>query len=240
MVALSSYLSTTQSLIQSPQSPIPLVNSALLTQFVNLGRTQVALDAECVRGTASDTGIASGTLSMPISVLTVPSGAAQAIVLRAATLQGVKVDFRPFDWFQAYYLPVAPASTIPTPVIATIGQGERTIVYLSSPAGGTLEADAVLLPSPLAGDSDPDLIPYPWTEAVPFYAAWYAYMAMQRQADAQLFLQRYTEIARRGRTGTTSTNLPDNDPGGAGALAAAMKMTLGMPPPQMAPPRAGG
>ena len=61
--------------------------------------------------------------------------------------------------------------------------------------------------------------------------------AWERQADSQLMWSRYNEMMRRGRTTITSTNLPANDPGGAGAMAAAMKLSLGA---NISAPQAGG
>jgi hypothetical protein len=241
MVALSSYLSTTQSLIQSPNAPIPLVTTALLTQFVNLARQQVAIDAECVRGSGS-VDIPPGTTNISItSIGGLPSGAEQAIVVRNALVGDTRVDIRPWDWFAQYYLNGIPPNQVPpTPVMSHQGQGAFSTLFFSTPNGGTLNLDLVLLPIDLASDNDPDAVPYPWTDAVPFYAAWYAYMSSQRQADAQLMLGRYGELVRRGRTTVTSTNLPENDPGGVGAMMATTKTSLGGAPPQMAAGRGGG
>jgi hypothetical protein len=126
-----------------------------------------------------------------------------------------------------------------TPVMARQAQGAFSTVWVSS-NGGNLNLDMVFLPIDLVDDTSYEAVPYPWTDAVPFYAAWYAYMSMQRQSDAQLMLGRYGEVLRRGRTTATSTNLPENDAGGVGAVMATTKSTLGAAPPQMAAGRAGG
>ena len=240
-MVLSQYLSTTQSLIQTPQSPIPLLPTALLTTYVNLARAQIAIDAECIRGYGTAT-VGAGNVELPITNFTgLPAGVSQGIVVRNATLSGARVDIRPWDWWTQYYSSGQPSSLIPTPVMATQGQGTFATLYLSS-GGGTLTADLVLLPINLVTDNDDDAVPYPWTDAVPFYAGWYAYMAMQRQADAETFRGRYHEILRRGRSTVTSTNLPENNPGGAGAQLASAHMPLGMPPqaPARGQMRVGG
>lgn len=233
MPALSAYQSITQGLIQSPQSPIPLLPTAQLTSFINIARSQVAADGECVRVEGGST-IAGGLAQVPIGALTLPtaSGYAQALVPRNATLGGARVDIRPWDWFYAYNM-AAPEAT---PVMAHQGQGSRTVLYISSQAGGALSVDVVALPIDLVDDTTPDVIPYPWSDAVPFYAAWYAYMAFQRQADGDMFMMRYRELMHRARGESTSTRLPENDPGGVGAQIAASKIPLGTPP---APPARG-
>lgn len=241
---LSQYLGTLQSLIQSPSSPIPLVTTALLTQYINLGRAQVAIDAECVRSNAT-AAIVAGVSELAISQLAVQiTGASQAIVVRNARINGSdRVDMRPWDWFENYYLNGPPAVPVTAEsVMSHQGQGSFATLWIYAQQTGNLSADVVLLPDNLASDSDPDVVPYPWTDAVPFWAAFYAYMAMQRQADANVFLMRYYEMTRRGRSGVTSTMLPDNDPGGVGARLANLRSTLGAPQaaPQGARQQGGG
>lgn len=234
MPALSAYQSITQGLIQSPQSPIPLLPTPQLTSFINLARSQVAIDGECVRTVATGT-VAGGLVEQPLSGLTIfQQGTAyeQAIVVRNATLGGARMDIRPWDWFVAYNM----ASPEPTPTMAQQGRGSLATLYISSPNGGALWTDIVALPVPLVDDTTYDAISYPWSDAVPFYAAWYAYMAFQRQADADMFMVRYRELMHRAGTTVTSTNLPENDPGGVGAQIAASKIALGTPP---APPARG-
>jgi hypothetical protein len=232
---LSAYLALTRSLFQTPQSPIPLITDGLLTNHVNIARQQLALDAECVRffGTAT---VAAGRAILPVTDISLgTTEGAQPVVVRNATLAGVRVDIRPWDWYAAYHLN-PPAG--PVPVMSHQGQGTFSVLYISSQAGGLLEADVVCLPDWLLDESSIDQIPYPFTDAVPFYAAYYAYMSMQRQADANLMLARYHEVVRRGRTGVTSTNLPGNDPGGPGTTIAGGMQTSGAPP-AAAPTRGG-
>jgi hypothetical protein len=232
--SLSSYLSTTQSLIQSPQSPVPLLTTALLTLYVNLARSQVAMDAECIRANIGSEPVSAGTVMIPLSGFTgLPDGCAQGITIRNALLNGTRVDIRPWDWFAQYYLAGPPPSLLATPVMARQAQGAFSTVWVSS-NGGSLNLDMVFLPIDLVDDTSYEAVPYPWTDAVPFYAAWYAYMSMQRQADAQTMLARYAELTRRGRTTMTSTNLPENDSGGMGAVMATTKTPLGNLPPQAA------
>lgn len=234
MPALSQYQSVTQSLIQSPQSPIPLLTTVLLTSYINIARNQIAVDGECVRtsGTATVTG---GLAELAVASLTLPpaAGLQQAIVPRNATLNNARVDIRPWDWFVAYNM----NNPGPTPVMSHSADGSLMVLFISSVAGGSLWVDVVALPQNLVDDTTPDAIPYPWYDAVPFYAAWYAYMAMQRQADAEMFMGRYRELMHRSRSEATSTNLPDNNPGGVGAQIAAAKIALGTPP---APSPGGG
>lgn len=235
---LSQYQNITQSLIQSPQSPIPLLTTPLLTTYINMARAQVALDGECVRTSGTGT-IGGGLSSTPLAaVVSLPanSGYAQPLVVRNGTVAGARIDIRSWDWFVAYNM----ATPRVTTVMSHQGQGSLSVLYFSSLGGGALWLDVVALPINLTVDTDPDAIPYPWVDAVPFYAAYYSYMAFQRQADADMFMMRYREIMRRARGESSSTNLPENDPGGMGAMLAAAKMALGQPPPAPARGRGAG
>ena len=229
---LSGYLSTLQNLIQAPTSPVPLINSAVLTQYINLGRSQVAMDAECVRGFAT-ASVQPGVNEVAIAAMTSiqPGAVVQAIVIRNARINNTeRVDTRSWDWFENYYYGGAPNPPVTgSSVMAHQGQGSYSTLFIYSQQAGQFLGDGVFLPVDLVDDTTLDAVPYPWTDAVPFYAAFYAYMTMQRQADAQAMLVRYYEMTRRGRSGVTSTALPENDPGGVGAKIANMKSTLAAP-----------
>jgi hypothetical protein len=48
-----------------------------------------------------------------------------------------------------------------------------------------LEVDLTLVPSPLLTDDDIEPIPYPWVDAVSYWAACLAFLQQQRKEDAQ-------------------------------------------------------
>ena len=146
-----------------------------------------------------------------------------------------------FDAVDAVFVMTPPYFDVPDPYSANreaigslraaiLAEGVPYVVYLSSIGGGTLWVDLVAIPVALADDTTPDAVPWPWTDAVPMLAAWYAYMAFQRQADADMFMGRYRELMHRARSEVTSTMLPENDPGGVGAALASAKTPVGSPP----------
>jgi hypothetical protein len=51
----------------------------------------------------------------------------------------------------------------------------------------------------LVDDNSPEAIPYPFTDAVPYYAAYMALLNGQRAGDAQQMKERYEEYIRRAR-----------------------------------------
>lgn len=223
---LVAYENAVQQLLQSV--PSGLIPTGTLDSYINTARMQLAVDAECVRAGATLT-FAIGTRAYPISALVTAAGTASAFAVRTGQVTGANLplEFRSWEWYAAYYL--ASSSALGTPaVIAQEGQGTQGTLWFSPTpmAAVTVFFDAVCLPVVLVNDSTPEVIPGLWTDAVPFYAAWLAMMQLQRQADAQLMLARYKELAMRGRQEATPTVLPDNMPGGLGAHAAALKSTL--------------
>lgn len=228
---LSQYQRLTRRLVNDPT--FARINDFDLRDYINIGRAQVAADGECVR-TNGQIAISAGLGFLPLANLPLGSAAlSQALVARNATLNGVLVDIRPWDWFVVFSM----SNPGPTPVMAHQGQGSFTNLYVSSLGGGSLWVDVVALPVDLVDDTTPDAIPFPWVDAVAFYAVYYAYMAAQQQQDADNSMMRYRDMMRRARGETTSTYLPENDPGGIGARIATAKVPLGGLPPAPPAPR---
>jgi hypothetical protein len=89
-----------------------------------------------------------------------------------------------------------------------LGQGTSGTFYLD-PIPDTiypLFCDVVGYPSALVLDTDPEAIPYLWTDAVPYFAAYLAYLSAQapaRQNDAARMFEFYTEFIDRARRAST-------------------------------------
>ena len=75
--------------------------------------------------------------------------------------------------------------------------------YINTPdIAYTLLCDCVCYPIALADDTTKEAIPYLWTDAVPFFAAYYALMSAQnnaRMADAMQYFNMYTQFVERAR-----------------------------------------
>ncbi len=224
-MALNAYLALVQSLIQAPSSPIPLVSTATLTSYINIARNEVAANGECIR-IGADLPLVAGTqvYSTSAIVIAFPPIASALVIRQAFHQDGTPLDIRSFEWFQQYYLRSG-ATGVPQRMAqqqyGTGGVGGSLYVDPVPVVAETLAVDVVALPIPLASDATIEAIPFPWTEAVPFYAAWLALMTVQRQADADKMMVRYMELMARGRQESTPTFLPENAAGGMGATRAA-------------------
>lgn len=116
------------------------------------------------------------------------------------------------DWsaFQAYYrswnigfqnYPVA---------WAQFGQGVSGSAYFwPIPSVDTqVDVDCYCLPIPLVNDSTAEAIPYPFTEAVQYYACYMAYLNAQRRDDANFMLSEYKRMLRENRTAVSPAMVP--------------------------------
>jgi len=132
--------------------------------------------------------------------------------------------WRPWAWFQANCR-VYSISAMNFPAYwSQFGQGVNGSFYLFPIPGQilSLDIDATCLPVPLASDATPDAIPYPWSDAVPYFAAYQCYMNSSRAADAARMFntnpsalgQYQIFMARARKMSDGSSRVPDQYEGG--------------------------
>jgi len=225
---LAAYLTQFNELIQAPNSPIPLISSANATVYINVARNQVAGEGECIRVSAT-LPIVAGTFVYPFSAisLTAVSGANAVISVRMGAVGTSRLAIRNWVWYFNYYLLNSAVTGQPT-AMAQLGQGEAgNLWFYPTPNVNTAALlDVVATPIALIDDTTVEAIPYPWTDAVPFYAAWLGMQNMQRQGDADKMLARYSALMRRARQMSSPSVLPGNLPGDMGTKDAAGKTSL--------------
>lgn len=225
---LSQYLALTQSLIQTPQSPIPLLSTPLLTQYINIARGQVAGQGECVpaQGTLAVSPSAqvyqfSQIVWFPSTIAAFIAGAINIRMLTYVTGAGQQRLYpREWPWFNTYVVARRTPKPGPPKIWTQYRQGSLgTILINVVDTNYEVIVDAICYPVDLVDDNTIDAIPYLWSDAVPFYAAYYAYMAMQRQADADHMLQRYQELMVSARASVTPQVQPGSYPQGPDPMA---------------------
>ena len=110
-----------------------------------------------------------------------------------------------FSRFQARYNPYTRGTFLYAPIIRTqFGQGESGSIWFSPVPDQVyaMEWDCVGIPLDLEDDTTYEALPYPWTDAVPFYASW---LALQEGADerseriAQARFNNFRMMMRRAR-----------------------------------------
>lgn len=223
---LTAYINATTRLLQNPVAPTSLYATADITTWINTARYQMAGEESCVRVLATQ-NTAVGQVSYPFSGLNIGTPATtgiQSVInvrrINYASGNGQRqLVARAWEWFDYYHLnnPV-PSSGPPTtwsqyaqgaaPNVPSIGGASTTgpggTFYIDPSPDDiyALTCDCAALPQPLAADTDVEAIPYPWTDAVPYLAAWYALLSSQtnaRVADAERMYNYYTEFRDRAR-----------------------------------------
>lgn len=214
---LTTYQQQVQRLLHDTNAQLyPLAD---LTVYINEARSQVAADSMSVRGVLTFSTAAS-VKSYALSTITngMPSGGSYVLVVRKAarTVAGIstRIDARPWDWFFNYCICTPnPLTGIPTTWSQLgLGGGGNLYLYPTPSASETVTVDCVIVPQDLVDDTSPEILSYPWTNAVKFYAAYYAYMNSQRNADADRMYQMYQVFMRAAADQSTPDTLPRNLP----------------------------
>lgn len=219
MVALSTYVAQTQRLLQNPPATDVLYATSDIQAFVNTARGQLALESKCIRfvGTLS---LASPTRTYNFSSITLPGSSGIAGVLdveQAWTASGsgfVAMVQKSFPYFVQYFINLVTPNSGRPKYFARYAEGIAGSLYFDPipDASYTASLDCVGQPSDLSSDGDVDAIKYPFSDAVPFFAAYYAYMSAQRTQDADHMYQMYEIYKKRARDGTAPDVLPQTAP----------------------------
>lgn len=215
---LNTYIARVQRLLQNPGAPTTLYSTSDITDYINMARGQIAGEAECVRYQATaSTVIGQRPYSFSVFNTGVPATTGIQGVIHVRSLfysiasGQLWITPRAWEYFELYYLNNAVPDSGAPKRWAQYGQGAEPN---TSFGGGsfyldplpdivyTLTGDCVCYPINLVLDADREAIPYLWTDAVPFLAAYYAYLSSQggaRQAEADRMYGYYQTFAERAR-----------------------------------------
>lgn len=223
---LSYYTQQTQRLLQNPGAPTSLYQPSDLTSYINTMRGQLAGDGQCIRRTGTLVTTV-GQRNYNFSDIVISDTSVQGVLNVRRILysvgQGNKyVTPRPWEWFELYSLNNPVPGSGPPRTWSVEQQGSAGTGTITNEGAGTiisgtfwidpmpdlqytLSLECACYPIALTQDSDPEAIPYIWTDAVPFGAAWYALLSSQtsaRMQDAEKYLSYYQMYAERARRGT--------------------------------------
>lgn len=227
---LAYYQQQTARLLQNPGAPTSLYATADLSSYINTARGQLAGESRCIRALGTVTTVIGqrnynfSAINLGTPALTGVQGPIHIRAIRYAVGQGFKTLIpRSWPWFDLYHLnnPVPPSGA---PMIwSQYGQGSAGTGGIAGQGTGTINSgnfyidpipdftynltcDCVCFPIGLLADSDVEAIPYLWTDAVPFYAAYYALLSAQtsaRMADGERYFQYYQQFVQRARDAAT-------------------------------------
>lgn len=210
-----------------------------LTVYINIARSQIAIATRSLKS--------NGTLA---TVIATPSYAVSAIANAGWTAAGIAgtlnptmaamqvaagppvtrryMELRSWQWFFSYYYSNINSQANAQPTIWSIQEpGPSGLLWLwpTPDAIYTITFDCDVYPIALADDTTVEALQYPWTDAVPYFAAYLAYLNSQREQDAEAMMARFAQFMMFASKGTTNVVLPQFGPGGRGALGAAEKIS---------------
>ena len=208
-MALTAYENATTRLLQNPAAPTTLYATTDIDTWINAARQQLASEGFCIQAVgsiATVVGQRTYNLSGIDSFVTGISGALRVEDLAVNVAGGQRpLIARGIAYFRYYYLsnPV-PVNGLPMRW-ARLAEGASGTFIIDPPPDQiyTLQARCACLPINLVNDTTTESIPYPWTDAIPYYAAYLALLSAQspaRQADAMRYFNIYEEFVTRGRT----------------------------------------
>ena len=215
----SYYIPQTRSLLQLPgTNSTSLYSDADLTRWINLARGQIAVEPQnsCIRYMATISTSPTqqvynfSSLNTGVSGTTGIQGVMNIRSLSYNVASGqLWITPRPWPWFSLYELnnPV-PNSAAPRSW-AQFAQGVNGSFYISPlpDAAYLLNCNSVCYPINLVDDTTVEALPYPWTDCVPYLAAYWALLSAQtnaRLADALQYYKIYGEFAERARAASNS------------------------------------
>jgi hypothetical protein len=208
------YLQQTQELLQNPPANPALYPTQTLTDAINKARLWVAGEAQCIRQYNSLT-LAPGQQNAPFAAITTSSGQGVAGVLnvRQAAYKVASgqrfIHPRSFEWFFQYPLNNPNPQVAPFPTVwSQQGQGVSGTFWINPISGGPLvfSLDCANYPIDLLLPTDAEAIPAPWTQCVPFLAAYYALMSAQSSARleaAGILFKQFSDFMERARNMVT-------------------------------------
>jgi len=224
---LDEYVTRTQRLLQNPAPAQGLYPTTVIQDYVNIARKQLAGEAQCIRRIGTIPTVVGqreysfASVDLGTSATTGIAGAWNVRRINYGLGDGQQyVTPRPWEWFDQYCLnnpvPVDYSSTPgshPPTTWAQYAQGSAAAASGSGQSGSfyvdpipddvwTLYLDCACFPITLVNDTTVEAIPYPFTDAVPFFAAYYALLGSQtqaRRADAEAYYGYYQTFVQRAR-----------------------------------------
>jgi hypothetical protein len=209
---LTAYLNATANLLQNPAAPNPLYSTASLTTYINTARGQLAGEGQCIRFLGQIPTVIGQRQYFSGAITGLGTSVAGALAVRGLW-NGGNIWVQPETWEEYSLFDLTSTAVGPPQRWAQYGSGTSAAIFIAPVPDAiyNLEVDCVCYPIPLVDDTTAEAIPYLWTDAVPYYAAYLALLSAQtgaRTAEADKMFERYQEFVVRARIGTTPGVLP--------------------------------
>jgi len=211
-MALYGYMQEVERLLHDLKQEI--VNPANIILFINNARGQVAGESECIRTIGTISSVVGQRVYnfSSLNIGTPSTTGVQGIInvrrINYSVADGQKwIAPKAWEWFDFYFLNnPTPQNGVPI-TWAQYGQGAGVTgaatgsFYLDPPPDAiyTLSCDCVCYPQDLVDDTTVEAIPFLWTNAVAYYAAYLAYLNIQKADMAKSMFEQYKVFIQRAR-----------------------------------------
>lgn len=217
---LTAYENATKRLLMNPAAPTALYSTADLDTYINTARGQLCGESEAVRylGTISTVigqrNYNFSSINVGVSATTGISGVINVRSVMYSVGSGYRwMKPRAWPWFQTFLMN-NPTPTNGAPVTwsqfgqgaapGATGAGAGGSFYIDPPPNAiyTLTCDCSCFPIALVDDTTVEAIPFLWSDAIPYFAAYLALMGSQtgqRQAEAGRMFDLYSSFVGRAR-----------------------------------------
>lgn len=199
--SLTTYVTATQRLLHDANQAF--WTTPELTDYINAARNKVAAATGCVRYLDTSISLIAGQEQYAFSSF---AHAGATIDVFGVTLiwgnERISLQFKPWTEFTAFLRPWVQFQQAPM-VWTKYGSGS---IYVGPKPDQTYstEIDTIETPSALVDNTTVEQLIYPYTEAVPYYAAYMAKHKEQSYAEANVFLG---EFARKVREAVVSAQM---------------------------------
>jgi hypothetical protein len=191
-ITLATYLATVRSYLHDPNAAY--WSDADLTSFINAARDRVVADTGCSRVLQTVSTVVGQEQYLLSSF-----PAAGTIDVLNVTNTTTKAMLAALSWTQLNreIRMRSSANAAPT-AFAMFGP---SAIYISPPPDAiyAMECDTVTTPAAMVNTTDTETIPYPFTDAVPFYAARLAKLKLSAIDEANAFMSMYQDMSRVSR-----------------------------------------
>lgn len=208
MPTLSTYITQTRRLLHDANGTF--WSDSELTDYINTGRKKVSLDTACLRSLETVT-LTSGTESYGVQLVTSKLDRCIDVVNIAVLWGNQRVPLMQMVWtdFQANMRVWANFQNMPAAYSkygAPIGK-----IYIGPVPNQDYTSywDVFYIPEDLESDSDTDELTWPFSDPVPYYAAYTAKHKEQAYGEASLYEQQYARKAAWAIQSTFTRVMPN-------------------------------
>lgn len=212
---LLNYQTQTSRLLSNPSGVPDKYLLADLTVYINLARNQLAAETSCVEVNVAF-ALTAGTQAYTLpSIPTNTQGVAQILNVQSVSRPSgngfLYISPRPWEWFRTYNLNTTAQASGPPTQWTQYSPGVTASLYFSPvpDQNYSMVIDAICQPINLALDTDVEAIPYPYTDAVPYFAAYLALISDNHIDAANFMMDKYKEFVARGDDVSRPMTPPD-------------------------------